>query len=177
MRAAAQAATLASAPVPDPLHMPVPNTDVQRAGFTPDDLKRHPFFRETLAAAEAGDPDWLAPVEDAVENDSDSETVLASLAVAFGGLYERAAELDAYLQHEVCFFTELPGSDDCHRLANSFEKILTQLDSLGIYRTYGLATHVVLSFRSVTYIIQSRLQHEAINGLLSIESLGPACNQ
>jgi hypothetical protein len=106
MRAAAQAATLASAPVPDPLHMPVPNTDVQRAGFTPDDLKRHPFFRETLAAAEAGDPDWLAPVEDAVENDSDSETVLASLAVAFGGLYERAAELDAYLQHEVRFFTE-----------------------------------------------------------------------
>lgn len=102
MRAASQAATLASAPAPDPLHKPVPSSDFQGAGFTPDDLKKHPFFRETLAAAEAGDPDTLAPVEDAVEEDSDNETVLASLAVAFGGLYERAVELDAYLQHEVC---------------------------------------------------------------------------
>ena len=102
LRAASAAPTLAPAPAPDPLIDPLPAASLQSAPFDADSFAQHPFFHECAVAAAADDPDVLLEAQEgAVQADSDDEGVLAELAVAFGGLADRAAELDAYLRSEV----------------------------------------------------------------------------
>jgi hypothetical protein len=102
LRIASAAPTLAPTPAPDPLLVPYPHTSLQSAPFTAAAMQQHPFFGECAAAAAAQDPDvLLARDEGAMQADSDDEVVLATLANAFGGLADRAAELDAYLRAEV----------------------------------------------------------------------------